>query len=136
MPKDFGDGGFAGNTNQHGHAQSLKCAQVPQQGQVVLNRFAEAETGVDDNAILCHASGVQRSNALAQEFTHLGHHIAVARCFLHGLWVALHVHDTELDGGVRNGIQRARLAKPPNIVNHCRALSNRGTHHAGLVGVY
>ena len=79
---------------------------------------------------------LKRLRPLLQKGQHLRHRIARHGSQLHGLRVAVHVHQANAAGRMaRHGFQRARLAQRPNVVDDVRPRIQRGGHDFGLVGI-
>ena len=86
------DEGFAGVADEQGAAEVVEAAAVGHKRGVVLVGFAEADAGIEADALAVDAGGGQGVAALAEEGVDLVHDVVVERVVLHRLRIALHVH--------------------------------------------
>ena len=78
-----------------------------EQGKVMRERLAEAEAWIGGDAGALDAGRLGRLDALLEIVEHFEHHVGVARIVLHGLGLALRVH--EHDGSAPVSAATARL---------------------------
>ena len=93
---------------QQQRAESRKARQRAQQREVVRERLAEADAGIERDALRGHARRDRGLGALGEERLDLGHDVVVARVVLHRARLAEHVHEAEV--GARLGDHRRHLA--------------------------
>ncbi len=89
-----------------GRPSAQQLVQAPEQGEVVRERLAEADPGVEHDPLLGDAGRHGERQALVQERLDLVHHVpAVAGFALHRAGLAEHVHQAALDpaGGHQPG---------------------------------
>ena len=68
--------------------------------------LAEAESGVDNNALLVDAGHLAGEYALGEEAAHVGHDVVVTRIVLHRARLALHMHQAHRHLQRRGGVER------------------------------
>jgi hypothetical protein len=98
----------------------------------VVNRLAEAETGVETDVLLGDAGLHCEREPLLEEGGDAGDHVVVARSLLHGARLAAHVHEAEVGAGAGDDAGKVRVAAERGDVVHQhgseskRALGHRG----------
>ena len=74
--------------------------QAAQQLEVVLERLAEADARVDDDALLAHALADRELDALLEEGADVVDDVVVAGVVLHGARLAEHVHEAAVAAAI------------------------------------
>ena len=100
----------------------------------MLSGLAEPKSWIEPDVAARQASGLQSPSLLKQIAAHLLDHIAVLGIGLHGLGLALHVHDTDAHAlGRQGGGQgpHGGIAKAGDIVHHVDADRERLLDHLG-----
>ena len=121
-PEEAPEEALAGGADEHGPAERDDLVQAREELEVVLHGLAEADAGVEADALLVDP-GVRRGlEPLLEERLHLGDDVVVARVVLHRPRLAEHVHEAE--AGVRVGDDAGELrvaAQRGDVVDHHRA---------------
>ena len=92
---DLPDEPLPRNAEAERPAEPRKLAEIREQFERVIERLAEADSGVETNRLRLDTRFAQNLQSLLEELSHLKHHIVVLRIALHRLWGALHVHDDD-----------------------------------------
>ncbi len=69
-------------------------------------------------------------DAIEQEIAHLGEHIAILGCLLHGARLALHVHQAHRQPTRSHDLQRTGAPQRPHVVDHPGTERRDFAHHA------
>src|SRR5215831_13752638 len=120
-PRDRAERRLARPAGKHGQADLAEASEVAQQLEVVRDRLAESEAGVDDDALARDARPLGGGDALLEEGGDFGKHVAVARLLLHGARLALHVHEAYRRAGRGDGVERAGSGERGDVVDHRRS---------------
>ena len=134
-PGQPADHPFPGQADQQRHAEGGELVERAQQRKIVLERLAEAESRIDDDALLLDAGHLAGEDALGEKAAHVGHDIAVVRVVLHRARLAEHVHQADRDLQRRNGIERTLAPQRAYVVDEAGAGGHRGAHDLGLARV-
>ena len=89
---DLADEALARGADDQRPAQLAQLAEPAQQLEVVLERLAEADPGIEPDPLLVDPGGDRDLHPLGEEGLDLVDHVVVARVVLHRPRVALHVH--------------------------------------------
>lgn len=93
--EDGGDTGFAGDADEKRAVGGGEGVEIAQQGQVVIERFTEPDARVVAEGGWVDAGGREFGVASGEPCGDFLDDIAIARSLLHGLRIALHVHDDD-----------------------------------------
>ena len=122
---------LARHAEHQGRADLLQLVQVRQQVEVVLERLAEPDPGIDQHLDSEATSG---RDPLGEEVADLGHHVVVAGLALHRARLALHVHGDHRSAVAGRDLEH-RLAGAGDVVDQVGAGSERPIGDLGLRGV-
>src|SRR5689334_21521028 len=95
------DEGFAGCAEHHGASCCMEQREPRQEREIVRILLAEADAGIDGDALARNARGLTGGDASFQEIEDVESGIVVAWILLHGAGIARHVHED--DGGAALG---------------------------------
>ena len=105
-----------------GRPSAAQLVEPAQQLEVVLDRLAEADPGVELDALLGHALGDRERHPVLEERLHVGDDVVVARVVLHRARLAEHVHQAAVRAALRDqGGELRRGAKGGDVVDVGRA---------------
>jgi protein-tyrosine phosphatase len=117
---------LARSADEDGTAEGDDLVESPQELEVVLNRFSEADAGIETDVVLRDPSFRGEGEPLLQEGDDFGDDIVVARILLHRPGLAEHVHETEVRLGIRDDASEIGVAaESGDVVDH---------HGAGFEG--
>lgn len=134
--EDIPEEPFAGERHEDGAVSHAQGGQVADECQVVLRCFAETDAGVQADAGRGDAGSLSQGESLFKERAHLCHDIGIGWCNLHGLRVALHVHEDDAAGvcGAK-GTHFCRF-KAGDVVNDVCPCCQGCCSNGGVAGVY
>ncbi len=75
--------GLARQPGEHRQPARAEARELAQQRVVVLDALAEAEAGIEHDALARHARSLEGRHALVEEADHLADHVGVPRILLH-----------------------------------------------------
>ena len=102
---------FARGAEQDRHAEPVIKSQGGHDGDVVVQVLAEADAGIGDELRLGDARRNAGIDPLFEEVEHVEHHVAVLRIVVHGLGVALGVHQDHRQPGLGRDGERSRVMR-------------------------
>ena len=127
---------LARGAEQDRHAEPVIKRQAGHHGDVVVQVLAEADAGIGDELGPGNARRHAGSDPLFQEVEHVEHHIAVLRIVVHGLGVALGVHQDHRQPRLGRNAQRSRImCQRRDIVEDIGARRRGAAHHLGLARI-
>ena len=132
-PQQGADEALARGAQHDRTAKGGDAVEVGQQQEIVLERLAEADAGVEQDLCLAHAGGKRRRHALLEEDDDLADHVVVAGIDLHRPRLAEHVHETHRTAAL--GYERRHVgvaAQRRDVVDDGGAGVERGASHGGL----
>ncbi len=107
-----------------------------EQRQVVRQRLAEADAGIDDQPRAGDAGGFTGFDAGAEPIVDVEDDIVIVGFVLHGARVALGMHQHDRQPGPRRGLEaRGIMAQGRDVVDEVHAGLSRAAHHLGLARV-
>ena len=119
-----------------GRPSAASSPHAGEQGEVVVQRLAEADARIQDHVLLGHPGVDGRVEALGQVVPHLGHHVVVARVGLHGARRAPHVHQAHGRATLGHQGQQGRVgAAGRDVVDQHGPRVEGGLGHRGERGV-
>ena len=124
---------LARRAEHHRPAQRGDPVEVAQQEEVVVERLAETDAGVEQHLLFAHAGGEGVGQAPLEKGDHLADHVVVARGFLHGPRLAQHVHEAHRTAAL--GDERGHggvAAQGRDVVHEAGAGVERGPRHRRL----
>ena len=131
------DEALARDAQKHGAAKRGQVVDGIEQGQVVLDVFAEADARVEDDRLGFDAGSQGGGHALGQESADFGHHVAVPGHHLHGLRRSLHVHQDEAGAGGGGELEDPGVpAGGADVVDDVGPGGEGGFGHLRLGGVH
>ncbi len=98
---------LAGSADHDRPPELAQLSQPAQQLEVVLERLAEADPGIDPDPLLGDAAGHRRLDALGEEGADIVDHVVVDGVVLHRARASLHVHQDH--AAVALGAKRGHL---------------------------
>ena len=127
---------LARHPDQHRAPQLGEPRHAGQQGEVVLQRLAEADAGVEDDPLLGDPGIDGSLQARGQVVPHLRHDVLVRRVLLHRARVAAHVHEADVGAALGHQRQQARVEPAGgDVVDEREAGVEGGLGHRGQRGV-
>lgn len=131
-----GEHGLAGDADEEGAVGDAEVGEVAEEVQVVVEGFAEAEAGVEDDACGVDAGvgeDVQSAFEIGADF---GDDILVSGVLLHGGGGAAHVHDDQAGGGFGGELDHAGVAtEAGDVVDDVGSGGEGGAGDRGFHGV-
>ena len=117
---------LAQDAEQDRHAEAMEKAQSPDQVEVVLQRLAEPDAGVEPDPFAVDSGGGRALDAVPQRAVNLRNNVVVAGVGLHVLGGPAPVHEDE--GGLRTGheLEHAGLGCRSHIVDEVGSSVHRG----------
>src|SRR5215212_6743354 len=104
----LGQEALAGGPDHDGPPDRNDLVEPAQQLEVVLDRLAEADAGVEPDAALVHALRYGEGEALLEERPDVRDHVVVARVVLHRARLAEHVHEAAVDARAGHDARQLR----------------------------
>ena len=133
--EDFADEAFAREGHHEREVAHAQFAQVADEGEVMLGGFAEADAGVQADALWGDAIPLGLSDALGEEVAHFGDNVLIMRGLLHGGGGALHVHEDDAAGLLGAEGSHAGIGQTADVVHDVGADSQGGCGDGGVTGV-
>ena len=93
-----------------GRPSASENVQPPHELEIVLDRLAEADTGVEADPLLRNPRRDCEREPLLEKARDLRRNVRIARLRLHRAWFPLHVHETEIRAGVRDDAREVGVA--------------------------
>ena len=122
--------------HQHGASQRDDPVEPADELEILVGGLAEADPGVEPDALLVDARGHGRAEALVEERRDLVDDVLVPGRVLHRRRVALHVHQADVDTRVGDDARELRVASEcRDVVHHRRAERDRPAGNFGARGV-
>ena len=111
IAEDLPERALARDADEHGPAERAQLVEPPEELEVLVRRLAEADAGVDADALLADpAASTANADALLEEGQHIGDDVVVVRSGLHRPRLPLHVHETHVRASVRDHLGHLRVA--------------------------
>src|SRR5690554_5684716 len=117
-------------------AQHVQLLQGRQQLHVVLDGFAKAKAGVQDDLVRVHPGGLGHAHALGQKRADFPADIPVTGIVLHGVRLTLDVHDTHRNIRLRRHFRCSVTLEGTDIIDQPRAELCGFCHYRRVAGVY
>lgn len=133
--QELADEAFAGEGHHEREVVHAQFAQVADEGEVVLSGFAEADAGVQTDALRGDAALCCERNPLGEEVAHFDHDVLIMRGLLHGGGGALHVHEDDAAGVLSAEVAHAGIGQAADVVHDVGAGLQGGGGDGGVAGV-
>ncbi len=133
--EDFADEAFAGEGHHEREVVHAQFAQVADEGEVVLGGFAEADAGVQTDALRVDAALLGLCYAPGEEVAHFGDNVLILRGLLHGGGGALHVHEDDAAGLLGAEGSHVGIGQAADVVHDVGAGLQGGCGDGGVAGV-
>ena len=129
-------GALAREADEHRPPERDQHVEPAHELEVVRDRLAEADAGVEADPLLGDALRDREREPLLEERRDLGRDVVVARLRLHRPRLALHVHEAEVRAGVGDDSRELGVAaQSRDVVDEDRAALERGPRDGRLRGV-
>ncbi len=133
--QELADEAFAGEGHHEREVAHAQFAQVADEGEVVLGGFAEADAGVQADALRVDAIPLGLCYAPGEEVAHFGDNVLIMRGLLHGGGGALHVHEDNAAGLLGAEGSHAGICQAADVVHDVGACLQCGCGDGGVAGV-
>ena len=131
-----GEHGLAGDADEEGAVGDAEVGEVAEELQVVVEGFAEAEAGVEDDACGVDAGVGEDVQSAFEVGADFGDDILISGGLLHGGGGAAHVHDDEAGGGFGGELDHAGIASEAgDVVDDVGSGGEGGAGDGGFHGV-
>ena len=101
--------------------EACELVEVPHELERLRRGFAKTGTRVDADALPRYAARFKLGCPVAQVIAHFGHDVVVHGVVLHGLGLALHVHDHQPGIARARHVDHGRIPEARNVVDDGRA---------------
>src|SRR5215211_1300872 len=136
IAEDLPQRALAGESHHEWPPERRQLIQPPDQLEVVLDRLAEADAGVEADAVFGDPRLDCKAQSLLEERLHVVDDVVVARVQLHGPRLAEHVHQADVESGSGDDVGHARVAaQRGDVVDELRTERDRPPRDLGLRGV-
>ena len=135
-PEQPAEEALAGHADDHGTADRGELAEPAQQLDVVLDGLAEADAGIEADALLGDPRRDGEREPLLEERPDLRHDVVVARILLHRSRLAEHVHEADVCTRLGDDLRQLRVAtQRRDVVHELGAERESAARDLGLRGV-
>jgi hypothetical protein len=132
---ELAEKGFARVADEEWAAEVVEAPTVGHERDVVVVGFAEADAGVEADALAVDSRSKERVTSLAQKGVYFRYDIGVAWIVLHGLRRAAHVHGADAGGAGAGQLDGGRIGEGGYVVDDLRAGIYRSFRDSNLGGV-
>lgn len=126
---------LAAGADEEAIAKGGESVEVFEEREVVLHGLAEADAGVEDDAVGGQAGGLGLLGAGGEEGGYLPYHVRVTGLSLHGFGGALHVHEDDGHPLAEGDLLHAVIGERCDVVEDGRPRIGGGPGNEGVAGV-